>query len=805
MTTLTNGHSSRNQSALITLFESRNSPKGTRHSIDWNHWFDTLSKPPALYDKKTNIPGWSAATFVNDHRNNENVETISALVLDVDDGGSMEDAHYAFREWFCFLHTSYSHGATNKEGKPCPPRRCFRIVLPLTRPVIPYEYQQLWLWAQHYAHQHHIKLDPAPKAPGQFWYLPALRPSAKHVHQSLQTSSTHFLNPDLLLQQTPHIVSSHSNSNLPSFEHRLERARKLLAQAKPSIQGQHGSKALLNVAIALRRGFELSPEQCVQLIQQHFNARCEPPWTTKEIEKKVTDADTKSTKPQGYLLQERIASGGAFPTSPSETNEQRQAQRRQQGERRTLDPWVFHTTDTGNAERLVAQHGYNLRYCHPWQKWLVWDGKRWRIDQSARVRQWAKDTARNLYTEASMIGTTSTCQQKSEEEHQKRRIELGQWARRTEARERREAMMALAQSEEKIPILPEHFDADPWLLNIENGTLDLRTGELRPHQQEDLLTKLAPISYNPKAQCPMWLSFLNTVFAGDQELINFIQLFTGYALTGDVSEHVLLIAYGIGANGKSTFFDTLLALLGDYGWQAPPDLLLQQQAGHHPADEASLFRVRLAVCAETPGNRRLDTAKMKRLTGGEKVTARRMREDWWSFDPTHKLALGSNHKLMVDTTDHGTWRRPKMVPFAVTIPPDQRDKKLSQKLRSELPGILRWAVEGCLRWQQQGLSEPKAIQNATESWRQESDALGGFLESCCKMEARGKETAKTLYSSYLTYCETNGEEPLKQTSFGRRLSERGLCSEKKPGGARIWKGVRLLTQIEKRLESQLEN
>lgn len=805
MTTLTNGHSSRNLSALITLFNSRNNPKGSRQPINWDHWFGTLSKPPTLYEKKTDIPGWSAATFVDDHRNNKNVELISALVLDVDDGGPIEDAHYAFREYFGFIHTSYSHGSTEKESKPCPPRRCFRIILPLARPVTADEYQQMWLWAQQHAQQHHIELDSAPKAPGQFWYLPALQPGYEHLYRVLQLQGTQLLDPDPILNQTPQIQLHSPNSTTPSLEYQLERGRKLLAESKISIAGQNGSKALFNVAIALRRGLELSPEHCLQLIEQHYNPRCKPEWLRKDIEKKIKDAEAKSSKPWGYLFQEKIASGGAFTTSPGETSERRHIQRRQNAERRTLDPWVFHTTDTGNAERLVAQHGQNLRYCHPWQKWLVWDGKRWRIDQSARVRQWAKDTARNLYAEASMIGTTSTCRQKSEEEHQKRRIELGQWARRTEARERREAMMALAQSEEKIPILPEHFDADPWLLNIENGTLDLRTGELKPHQQEDLLTKLAPISYNPKAQCPMWLSFLNTVFAGDQELINFIQLFTGYALTGDVSEHVLLIAYGIGANGKSTFFDTLLALLGDYGWQAPPDLLLQQQAGHHPADEASLFRVRLAVCAETPGNRRLDTAKMKRLTGGEKVTARRMREDWWSFDPTHKLALGSNHKLMVDTTDHGTWRRPKMVPFAVTIPSEQRDKKLSQKLRSELPGILRWAVEGCLRWQQQGLSEPKAIQSATESWRQESDALGGFLESCCKIEARGKETAKTLYSSYLTYCETNGEEPLKQTSFGRRLSERGLCSEKKPGGARIWKGVRLLTQIEKRLESQLEN
>lgn len=798
MTTLTNGASSRNHSAYITFFNSRTNPQGTRQSIDWSHWFGTLSKPPATYDKKTDIPGWSAATFLDDHRNNKNAELISALVLDVDDGGSLEDAHYAFREYFGFIHTSYSHGSTEKEGKPCPPRRCFRIILPLTRPVTSDEYQQLWLWAQQHAKQHHIEPDSAPKAPGQFWYLPALQPGYEHLYRVLQLQGILLLNPDLILSQTPQTQLHPPNPTTPSLEYQLERGRKLLAESRISIAGQNGSKALFNVAIALRRGLKLSPEHCLQLIEQHYNPRCKPEWLRKDIEKKIKDAEAKSSKPWGYLLREKIASGGAFTTSPGETSERRHIQRRQNAERRTLDPWAFHTTDTGNAERLVAQHGDNLRYCHPWQKWLVWDEQRWKVDDRGSVRQFAKETAHSIYTEASLIGSTSTCRQKSDEEHQKRRIELAQWARRTEARERREAMIALAQSEHEIPVVPSEMDQDAWLLNVHNGTLDLRTGELKPHRRKDTITKIAATHYDPQAQCPRWIEFVHTILQGNEALIRFVQNFAGYALTGVIREHVLVSFYGMGSNGKSTFLQTLLALMGDYGFQAPQDLILMKTKDNHPTDLASLFGVRLAICIETAQGRRMDEVRMKQLTGGDQICARKMREDFWNFKPTHKLILGTNHKPIVTTTDHGTWRRQRLIPFTVQIPEEQQDTAFPETLRKELPGILKWAVEGCLQWQKEGLGHPKEIREATESWREESDIIGGFLNAYCAIETRATTTAKDLYTAYEAYCEANSDEPIRKQTFGQRLAERGFTTRKGAKGARLWRGIRLLTQDEKR-------
>ncbi len=449
-----------------------------------------------------------------------------------------------------------------------------------------------------------------------------------------------------------------------------------------------------------------------------------------------------------------------------------------------VDPWKFNTTDTGNAERLVAQHGADLRYCHPWQKWMAWDGCRWRIDVTAEVRRRAKDTARSIYAEASSITGT-------DQAAEVRRKELGAWARRSEARERRSAMIELAQSERRIPVLPEQLDADPWRLNCLNGVLDLRTGQLHPHRRSDLLTKLAPVAYEAEATCPTWLAFLRSIMDSNDELIGFLQRFAGYCLTGVIREHVLVVCYGTGSNGKSTFLETLTAMLGDYAWQAPPDLLMLKSLDAHPTDVAGLFGVRFAACIETASGRRLDEARVKMLTGGDQVTARRMREDFWTFRPTHKLALGTNHKPVVATTDHGTWRRQKLVPFTVTIPDGEQDLLLPEKLRGELSGILRWAVQGCLDWQRRGLGDAEAIREATEAWRDESDVLGGFLTACCEVSPRATVQARDLYARFVGYCEANGEDPLRQKPFGQRLAERGFAATKGTGGARLWRGLRL--------------
>ena len=256
------------------------------------------------------------------------------------------------------------------------------------------------------------------------------------------------------------------------------------------------------------------------------------------------------------------------------------------------------------------------------------------------------------------------------------------WAIKSQDRRRLDAMIALAKSDAPIPARAADFDADPWLLNVQNGVLNLRTGELMPHAPEHLCSKLAPVTFDAGAHCPTWHAFLHRIFAGDAELIDYLQRWLGYCLTGQVSEQYLHALWGSGANGKSVLIGTVLALLGDYGATAAPELLLARD-GKHPTEVADLQGRRFVCSVETDEGRRLAEAAVKSLTGGDTVKARRMHENFWEFSPTHKLALVTNHKPKVTGTDHAIWRRLRLIPFEVTIPDAEQDKTLPAKLQAE--------------------------------------------------------------------------------------------------------------------------
>lgn len=440
----------------------------------------------------------------------------------------------------------------------------------------------------------------------------------------------------------------------------------------------------------------------------------------------------------------------------------------------------YHLTDLGNAERLVARHGRDLRYCWPFGRWYVWDGTRWTPDDTAEVERRAKETVRSIYTDAAQAL------------NEDRRKNLAKHAMQSEAKERVTAMVALARSEPGIPVLPEQLDADPLLLNCRNGTIDLRTGTLLPHKREDLLTKVIPIDYDPDAKAPRWYQFLNEIMAENQDLIDFLQRAIGYTLTAYATEQVLFICYGPGANGKSVFLDTLLTLLGPYGKPTDPDLLMSRKSDAHPTSIADLMGVRLAVTIETQEGRRLNETLVKWLTGGDKLKARFMRQDFFEFQPTHKLWLATNHKPVIRGTDIAIWRRIRLIPFNVTIPEEKRDPMLTQKLTGELPGILAWAVRGCLAWQQEGLGQPEAVKKATADYRREMDVLQDFLDERCVVKPNAHATAKELYEAYCQWCEETGERAVTQREFGIRLTERGFIRDRGAHGVRIWSNIGLL-------------
>lgn len=451
----------------------------------------------------------------------------------------------------------------------------------------------------------------------------------------------------------------------------------------------------------------------------------------------------------------------------------------QQGARPDIQTIGMHLTDAGNAERLVARFRDRIRYCQPRRAWLIWTDQRWAWDETGAIWRLAKRTVRAIYGEAEHASDDD------------RRKAISRHAHASESAARLKAMIELAQKEDGVPVMPADLDADPWLLNVENGTIDLRTGELREHRPDDMITKIVPVAYDAAAEAPIWRRFLSEIMRSNEKLVAFLARAVGYTLTGVTREQVLFFGIGSGSNGKTTFLKLLLRLLAEYGGQAPPELLLQKRNEVHPTEQADLFGRRLAVCTEIAEGRAWAEVTLKQLTGEDAVKARRMREDFWQFDPTHKFWIGANHKPTVRGTDPAIWRRLLLIPFLVTFDDAAKDKTLPEKLAGELPGILRWAVEGCLAWQREGLQPPSEVLAEVARYRVDMDVLGAFLRERCKAEEDVFVKAGDLYKAYGEWCENSGERPVKQRHFGRSLTERGF-GRKTVDGRPYYVALRLL-------------
>ena len=418
-------------------------------------------------------------------------------------------------------------------------------------------------------------------------------------------------------------------------------------------------------------------------------------------------------------------------------------------------------TDLRNARRLVAAHGADLRYCADRSQWLAWDGARWDPDGTGEVDRRAKLVVTELFRAA--IDMPADQRKK--------------WVREAlacESQARLAAMVRCASTEAPVVVRAKELDGDPWLLNVENGTIDLRTGQLRPHRREDLLTKLAPITYDERAEAPVFEAFLSRIFAGNDELIAFVQRALGYALTGSVSEQVLFFLHGAGANGKSTLLGLVASLMGDYAKSTERDLLVARRGEVHPTGVADLLGVRFAQVQEVEAGKRLDESLVKQLTGGDRIRARQMRQDFFEFTPTHKLFFAANHKPVVRGTDHAIWRRIRLVPFEVTIAAEDQDKELAEKLRAEGPGVFAWLVRGCLDWQRHSLGRPPEVDEATAAYRAEMDTLGQFLEDRLDVDPKLWITSKELRKLYVAWCEEQGEYVQTAKALGQLLTERGF-------------------------------
>jgi len=446
-----------------------------------------------------------------------------------------------------------------------------------------------------------------------------------------------------------------------------------------------------------------------------------------------------------------------------------------------IESQKIHLTDLGNAERLVDQFGNDILYCYDWKKWLVWDGKRWAIDREGNIRQKAKKVVRAIYREI------ESASDKSEKK------DIFNHAMKSESDAKIRAMISLAQDE--VSITPERLDQDPWLLTCDNGTIDLQTGNFLPHDRSHLITQLAPVLYNPHAECPQWLNFLDRIMDGNQNLISFLQRAIGYSLTGDTGEQCFFIFWGTGANGKTTFLQTINAILGDYAKQTPTETLLVKKKGAIPNDVARLKGVRFVTASEAEAYQKFAENLIKQMTGSDTVSARFLHQEWFDFEPSYKIFLATNHRPVIQGTDPAIWRRIKLIPFNITIPELDRDRHLLHKLKQELPGILAWAVQGCMEWKKNGLGEPDEVKEATREYRNEMDVLSQFISDCCEEDASSKELAKDLYESYYQWCAENREENLSKRMFGSKLKEKGYANKRVgQSRSRAWVGLRLLPQ-----------
>ena len=463
-------------------------------------------------------------------------------------------------------------------------------------------------------------------------------------------------------------------------------------------------------------------------------------------------------------------------------------------------------SDTRNAERLIEWFGPNLRHVPKWNKWLTWDRTRW-TESPQRALAAAVQTARMMLDEATQrleraqVAWENVRTLDVEDEQRKKGEREMKEAQRVYAHACRSqnsgsvhAMLNLGATHKTVETNHELLDSHAMKLNVANGTLDLTTGELEPHRRADLFTRLCPVAYDASAKCPQWERFLERV-QPDTLMRLYLQRIAGYLLTGSVREQVLFFFHGGGKNGKSVFTSTLLALLGpDLAMPAPRDMLFMGK-GEHSTREASLHRKRMVLASEIGEGKRLDEALVKDLTGGERIAARRMREDFWDFDPKHKIVISGNHKPIITGGDEGIWRRVLLVPWSVKIPDDEQDRGLADKLKGELPGILAWALAGCLEWQRIGLQTPQQVTAASIEFRAESDTLGQFFDSCLDFHSDARITCKQLREKYTQWCDELGHEhPVGPRKLAERLRERGVrstCVRTAIGVRDGWAGVDL--------------
>lgn len=443
---------------------------------------------------------------------------------------------------------------------------------------------------------------------------------------------------------------------------------------------------------------------------------------------------------------------------------------------------AFEKTDLGNSKRFVRRHTRNARYCYPFKQWYIWDGTRWEPDNCGKIFELSKQVVICIGDEAAI----------ADGDHE--RTEMFKWAAASQSRAKIDSLLALAESTLSMP--PEQMDSKPHLLNFPNGTLNLITYDFKGHDREDLCTKVTGALFDPAATCPLWKNFLNQIMGDNDDLIGFLQRAAGYSLTADTGERAIFLCYGAGANGKSTFLNTLGAAIGDYAMQTESSTFNVSKHEQVRNDLARLKGARYVTAIEAGKGKRLDESLVKQLTGGDRIAARFLFKEYFEYKPEFKIWWAFNHKPVINDTTQSIWDRVKLVPFTVTIPPEERDIHLPGKLVAELPGILTWCIEGLKEYRRIGLNEPSEVKDATSEYREEQDHLGDFFAERCRFEPAAWTSASDLYYEYTKWCTENREEPISKRAFGFDMDDRPVVRGPHPKTKqRGYRGISLADRI----------
>jgi putative DNA primase/helicase len=440
-------------------------------------------------------------------------------------------------------------------------------------------------------------------------------------------------------------------------------------------------------------------------------------------------------------------------------------------------------SDSGNAERLLVLFGHDIRYCPEMKQWMMWSGKHWRVDKGRKIRCLGVKTMRALSEQGEDLEADDESR-KGFKKFIKKFSSLSENSKGVTNMLVQAAAMGNQLEADKM-------DTDPWLLNCLNGTIDLRSGELRTHTAGDFITKVCQVEYDPGAKCETFLSFVLRIMGNRQELCDYLQRVMGYCLTGLVTEKALFCFFGAGDNGKTTFLELFRWLLGPYATQVLIESLMSaanQTSASTLADLADLQGARFVTTSEAEEGQRLAEAKIKYLTGMGEVKSCRKYENPVTFKPTHKVFLDANHRPIVRGSDKAIWGRLKPIAFTVTIPEAEKDKHLLEKLKADAAGILAWAVQGCLHWQRTGLNEPAEVETESTQWKADNDPLREFIEDRCDVGPQGSISVTHLYQEYAAWAEQTGEKPLTKRLLSSRLTTLGFKQERN-AIERFWVGI----------------